>query len=106
MKPVNSFNIFLIVKYNLWHNLQLVDGGQLWNNSWKPYVYIVFTTGRPLCHEVLPMILNIENLNIYFFSIAEKMKGTRRYYTCAYKYNNTSWYLREINHQYVVLLVR
>jgi hypothetical protein len=24
------------------------------NNSWKPYVYIVFTTGRPLCHEVLP----------------------------------------------------
>ena len=23
------------------------------NNSWKPYVYIVFTTGRPLCHEVL-----------------------------------------------------
>ena len=24
------------------------------NNSWKPYVYIVITTGRPLCHEVLP----------------------------------------------------
>jgi hypothetical protein len=24
------------------------------NNSWKLYVYIVFTTGRPLCHEVLP----------------------------------------------------
>jgi hypothetical protein len=23
------------------------------NNSRKPYVYIVFTTGRPLCHEVL-----------------------------------------------------
>ena len=23
------------------------------NNSWKPYVYIVFTTVRPLCHEVL-----------------------------------------------------
>jgi hypothetical protein len=26
---------------------------ELRNNSWKPYVYIVFTTGRPLCHEVL-----------------------------------------------------
>ena len=26
--------------------------GKLRNNSWKPYVYIVFTTGRPLCHEV------------------------------------------------------
>ena len=24
------------------------------NNSWKPYVYIVFTTGRPLCQEVPP----------------------------------------------------
>ena len=24
------------------------------NNSWKPYVYIAFTTGRPLCHEGLP----------------------------------------------------
>ena len=23
---------------------------KLRNNSWKPYVYIVFTTGRPLCH--------------------------------------------------------
>jgi hypothetical protein len=22
------------------------------NNSWKSYVYIVFTTDRPLCHEV------------------------------------------------------
>jgi hypothetical protein len=27
---------------------------KLRNNSWKPYVYIVFTTGRPLCHEALP----------------------------------------------------
>jgi hypothetical protein len=27
------------------------------NNSWKPYVYIVFTMGRPLCHEVLPRAL-------------------------------------------------
>ena len=26
--------------------------GQLRNNSWKPYVYIVFAMGRPLCHEV------------------------------------------------------
>ena len=27
------------------------------NNSWKPYAYIVFTTGKPLCHEVLPWAL-------------------------------------------------
>ena len=27
------------------------------NNSWKPYVYIVFTMGRPLCHKVLPRAL-------------------------------------------------
>ena len=27
---------------------------RLRNNSWKPYVYIVFTTGRALCHKVLP----------------------------------------------------
>ena len=27
---------------------------KLRNNSWKPYLYIVFTTGRFLCHEVLP----------------------------------------------------
>jgi hypothetical protein len=27
------------------------------NNSWQQYVYIVFTTGRPLCHEVLPRTL-------------------------------------------------
>ena len=27
---------------------------ELRNNSWKPYVYIVFTTGRPLCHADLP----------------------------------------------------
>jgi hypothetical protein len=31
-----------------------VMSSNLRNNSWKPYVYIVFTTGRPLCHEVLP----------------------------------------------------
>jgi hypothetical protein len=30
---------------------------KLRNNSWKPYAYIVFTTGRPLCHEVLPRAL-------------------------------------------------
>jgi hypothetical protein len=30
---------------------------KLRNNSWKPYVYIVFTTGRPLCHKVLPRAL-------------------------------------------------
>jgi hypothetical protein len=28
------------------------------NNSWKPYVYIVFTTVRPLCQEVLPRAFN------------------------------------------------
>ena len=27
------------------------------NKSWKPYVYIVFTTGRPLCYEALPRAL-------------------------------------------------
>ena len=27
------------------------------NNSWKPYVYIIFTMGRPLCHKVLPRAL-------------------------------------------------
>jgi hypothetical protein len=33
---------------------------QLRNNSWKPYVYtfcIVFSTGRPIYHEVLPRAL-------------------------------------------------
>jgi hypothetical protein len=27
------------------------------NNYWKPYVYFVFTTVRPLCHEGLPRAL-------------------------------------------------
>jgi hypothetical protein len=27
---------------------------KLRNNSWKPYVYIVFTTGRPLCQLFTP----------------------------------------------------
>jgi len=26
------------------------------NNSWKPYVYIVFTTGRPLCQLFVPRL--------------------------------------------------
>ena len=29
------------------------------NNSWKPYAYIVFTTGRPLCHKGLPKVKTI-----------------------------------------------
>ena len=37
--------------------LQSVKVCYLRNNSWKPYVYIVFTMGRPLFHEVLPQAL-------------------------------------------------
>jgi hypothetical protein len=41
------------------NNHLILEGfrNDLRNNSWKQYVYIVFTTGRPLCYEVLPRVL-------------------------------------------------
>ena len=57
----DSMKIPYIFSHNLFPDLNIVTTCKfsicLRNNSWKPYVYIVFTTGRPLCHEVLPRAL-------------------------------------------------
>jgi hypothetical protein len=49
----------ILISANPCYNSQHILASMIYlrNNSWKPYVYIVFTTGRPLCHEVLPRAL-------------------------------------------------
>jgi hypothetical protein len=68
------------------------------NNSWKPYVYIVFTMGRFLCHEVLPMvkiILIYDRLNLW---------RHRQFITICYQFVHIRIEIIHGSHMYILFL--